>query len=463
MKCEKNPLFLLAVVLSVGSILPRHGMAQSYTNLYSFTGTNDGAHPRAPLILLSNTLYGTTAGDDHGYGSVFAINTTGTGFTQLYSFTAPSASYPATNSDGAMPRGGLVASGNTLYGTASRGGDFGYGTVFALNIDGTGFTNLHSFQGYPHDGATPYSGLVLLGDTLYGTTRNGGGSLVGTVFAIKTNGTGLSILHNFSSVDGVNPDTALIVSGNTLYGTTESGGAFGYGAVFALNIDGTGFKTLHGFIEDDNGVSPTGSLVLWSNMLYGTTSGWVSTSQGTIFAINTNGAGFTTLYRFSGGVDGRNPAAGMVLSATTLYGTVEFGGNSSSGVLFAINTDGTGFSTVRSFAGARDDGSDPEANLILSGNTLYGTTYSGGNWWIGSLFKLSLGPITPPQLALAPLGGNLILSWPADATGFTLQSTTNLGPSAVWTTNLPPPIVVTGQYVVTNPVSGAQQFFRLSQ
>src|SRR5438445_2076458 len=35
------------------------------------------------------------------------------------------------------------------------------------------------------------------------------------------------------------------------------------------------------------------------------------------------------------------------------------------------------------------------------------------------------------------------------------QSTTNLGSSAIWTTNSLAPVVVNGQYTVTNPVSGS--------
>src|SRR5258706_15955235 len=70
-------------------------------------------------------------------------------FTTLYSFTAIStnASGVYTNSDGANPVAGLITnlSGSTLYGTAAYGGSSGDGTVFAVNTDGTGFTNLHSF------------------------------------------------------------------------------------------------------------------------------------------------------------------------------------------------------------------------------------------------------------------------------------------------------------------------------
>src|SRR6266516_3054849 len=69
-------------------------------------------------------------------------------FTTLHSFTAPSnPSYPynGTNSDGAIPDAGLILSGNTLFGAASSGGTFGEGTVFRVNTDGTDFTTLYSF------------------------------------------------------------------------------------------------------------------------------------------------------------------------------------------------------------------------------------------------------------------------------------------------------------------------------
>jgi len=65
-------------------------------------------------------------------------------------------------------------------------------------------------------------------------------------------------------------------------------------------------------------------------------------------------------------------------------------------------------------------------------------------------------------LTIIRSAANVILTWPTNAAGFTLQSTTNLGSSAVWTTNSPAPVVVNGQNTVTNPISGAQQFYRLA-
>jgi len=111
-------------------------------------------------------------------------------FTTLHSFT-PTSPYGNSNSDGAAPYASLItnSSGNTLYGTTQVGGSSGNGTVFAVNTDGTGFTNLHSFTS-TSDGANPYAGLILSGNTLYGTAYVGGSSSYGTIFAINTDGTG---------------------------------------------------------------------------------------------------------------------------------------------------------------------------------------------------------------------------------------------------------------------------------
>ena len=103
------------------------------------------------------------------------------------------------------------------------------------------------------------------------------------------------------------------------------------------------------------------------------------------------------------------------------------------------------------------DGPNPASGMTLSNNTLFGTTDGGP----GTVFSISL-PSSQPQLTIASSGQNVLLSWPTTATGFTLQSTTNLL-SPVWTTNLPAPVGVSGQYLVTNPITGTQQFFRLAQ
>ena len=114
MKTHIKNLFPLPVLAAgFGLMLAGQATAQTFTTLYSFTGGSDGAYPDAGLILSGNTLYGTAYdGGSSGNGTVFAVNTDGTGFTNLYSFTR------LADSDGANPAAGLILSGNTLYGTA---------------------------------------------------------------------------------------------------------------------------------------------------------------------------------------------------------------------------------------------------------------------------------------------------------------------------------------------------------
>jgi uncharacterized repeat protein (TIGR03803 family) len=214
----KKLFFLPALIVGLGLMLTGRVAAKTFTTLHNFTAldpiffttNSDGAKPIVGLILSGNTLYGTAdLGGSSGDGTVFKVNTDGSGFTTLYSFTATDPN-TATNSDGANPQASLALSGNTLYGTACSGGSYccstvngtcwGCGTVFSVNILGGFFTNLHNFTCDGSDGHTPHGALILSGNILYGTAYLGGTNDDGTVFAVNTNGTGFKILHCFDGV-----------------------------------------------------------------------------------------------------------------------------------------------------------------------------------------------------------------------------------------------------------------------
>src|SRR5205814_9047157 len=99
---------------------------------------------------------------------------------------------------------------------------------------------------------------------------------------------------------------------------------------------------------------------------------------GTVFKINSDGTGFAVLKMFTNSVGGRNPAGGLVLSGSTLYGTTELGGSTGNGTVFKVNTDGSGYAVLKNFGDSVSDGSAPLASLVLLGSTLYGTTPLGG-------------------------------------------------------------------------------------
>jgi uncharacterized repeat protein (TIGR03803 family) len=481
----KNTFLLPVLIASLGLLLPGRVPAQTFTPLHVFTTdpypyTNtDGAHPYDGLILSGNTLYGTASvGGRWGEGTVFAINTNNMVFTNLYDFTITAWNNGETeevNNDGFVPNGGLILSGGTLYGTAQLGGTNGFGTVFALSTNGQNFITLHPFSNL--DGAHPEAGLLLSGSTLYGTAAGGGNGGSGTVFAINTNGMGFTNLYSFSTeatnalgnytnFDGANPIAGLLISGNTLYGTTYAGGTNGFGTVFSVSIVGTGFTNLHTFTAtsgplstNSDGATPYARLLLAGSTLYGTASAGGTNGTGALFSISTNGLNFKNLYSFSSSVDygpnsdGANPLGGLILSSNILYGTARNAGTNGNGTLFAINTNGTGFTTLHNL-NASDDGSYPGAGLILISGALYGSAAFGGSGGSGTVFSLSLGSISPPQLTITLSGTNVILTWAA--AGYTLQSTTNLAPPAVWDP-------VSGQNAVTNPISGTRKFYRLSQ
>jgi uncharacterized repeat protein (TIGR03803 family) len=139
----------------------------------------------------------------------------------------------------------LLLSGNTLYGTTYGGGGYFGGTVFAVNTNGSDFKVLHVFDPHdPENGSSPFSGLIISGSSLYGTTDGGGGRSSGTVFALNTDGSCYTNLHSFTSgynapytnSDGSYPQAGLVLSGNTLYGLAWGGGPYANGTVFALSL-----------------------------------------------------------------------------------------------------------------------------------------------------------------------------------------------------------------------------------
>jgi uncharacterized repeat protein (TIGR03803 family) len=187
MKTRPQNLFLLTLRIAVlVSIMAGHVTAQTFTTLHSFSAelqnagaiytNSDGASPYGGSLAISgSTLYGAALnGGPNGNGTVFAVNTDGSGFTTLHSFTklfGGSSPATATNGDGAYPHGGLILSGTTLYGTASQGGTNGSGTVFAVKTDGSGFTTLHHFAAVVNgvtnsERSTPLGTLMLSGNTL---------------------------------------------------------------------------------------------------------------------------------------------------------------------------------------------------------------------------------------------------------------------------------------------------------
>jgi uncharacterized repeat protein (TIGR03803 family) len=117
---------------------------------------------------------------------VFKLSTDGSVYADLYDFSAY-----APDTSGAGPTAALVqGSDGALYGTASGsgGGGYGNGTVFKLNTDGSGFTVLYTFLFSPFANGEGPEAALLQGKngSFYGTTHTGGDLGFGTIFALQS-------------------------------------------------------------------------------------------------------------------------------------------------------------------------------------------------------------------------------------------------------------------------------------
>jgi uncharacterized repeat protein (TIGR03803 family) len=385
---------LSAAALFTLFYIAQSASAQTFTVLYAFKGGTDGDAPFGAIVRdNAGNLYGTTeAGGADLIGTVFKVTNAGDE-TLLHSFSG----FPT---DGSEPTGGLVQGGGEFYGTASGGGANDAGAVFKMSASGSE-SLVYSFAYYPTDGSYPTGGLIRdSAGNLYGTTSQGGELNEGIVFKIDSSGEE-TVLHSFAGypTDGAGSYYGSLArdgAGN-LYGATGGGGAFGLGTVFKLTPAGVE-TILHSFTGSTDGSGPTGGLILdTKGNLYGTTSAGGSGGGtecvfggcGIAFEISPAGK-LTILHDFTGSPsDGAGPYANLVMDASgNLYGTTLIGGTFGNGTVFKIDTSHNE-SILHSFDESTD-GAEPFGPVTLdSKGNIYGTASYGGASGAGTVFMIT--------------------------------------------------------------------------
>lgn len=367
--------------------------AQIYSVVHDFAGSSakDGSSPRGGLVASGPTLFGTTwNGGSNNWGSVYRLDSDGTGYAVIKHFTS--------NSGGPIDDP-LSVFDQTLYGTSEK-------AVYRVNADGSGFVILKNLAS-----DNPNGPLVLSGTNLYGATYAGGSSNLGTIFRISADGNDYAVLKSFTGSEGANPVGGLLLADDKLYGTTYEGGISNAGVIFQLDTSGSNFTVLKEFTGSD-GAKPRAGMLLSGAQLYGTTSiggqGAFPTLGGTVFKLNTDGSGFTLLKDFSlkSGQEGNRPCGGLILSGSTLFGTTYNGGvvNPQRGTLFRMNTDGSNYAVLRFFNGD-SFGANPCGNLVFINDQLYGTTEYGGRYGGGVVFAVSFAaPTARPECQTTEVG-----------------------------------------------------------
>jgi uncharacterized repeat protein (TIGR03803 family) len=300
---------------------------------------------------------------------------------------------------GGNPYGRLLqASDGLLYGVTDHGGHEDGGTVFRVRPDGTGYTVLWSFGSIPSDGSNPRGGLVEGSDgALYGIARGGGLMGAGAIFRITRDGSRYTLLRSLGLTpdDGRSPSGHLLAgSEGTLYGTTQNGGKTNAGVIFKVARDGSDYAILHSFGDGPgDGRVPAAHLIEGRDgMLYGTTFRGGSADRGTVFRLNKDGSSYALLRSFANsGGDGTNSTSGLVEGLDgMLYGTTQLGGTANGGTVFKLGKDGSDYAVLRSLVPASGQGRVLEAGLLQGADgRLYGVAASGGGLAnAGTLFQL---------------------------------------------------------------------------
>jgi uncharacterized repeat protein (TIGR03803 family) len=264
----------LALAFVAIAATPAAQAQPAFTVLHSFTGAGDGGNPITGLTIdAAGNLYGTTFNGGVGYGTVFKLRHSSSGWilTPLYRF--------AGSDDGAYPYGRVtLAHDGTLYGTTEAGGLGDNGTIFHLKPGPAAPRNalapwietvLYRFTG-GSDGAKPQGDLTIdQSGNIYGAASSGGTG-VGVVYELAPSGGAWTqtVLYTAQDPNGSLPwgGVASDSAGN-LYGVFEDDGPGGVGAVYQLSPSGSGWteQTIHGFTYGSDGGYPYGGLILDSS------------------------------------------------------------------------------------------------------------------------------------------------------------------------------------------------------
>jgi len=176
----------------------------------------------------------------------------------------------------------------------------------------------------------------------------------------------------------------------SFYGLTNSGGDSSYGVIFQyVNTTGV-LSVVHSFAGITDGAHPTDGLLKATNgTLYGVTLKGGIADSGMLFSYYPPSNQYDTLMSF-GGVNGSMPYGGLMQASNgLLYGTTYYGGLYNKGVIYRLDPSTNTYSVLYDFDGT--SGQNPEATLLQASNgLLYGTTLLGGVNGNGVLFKYSL-------------------------------------------------------------------------
>jgi hypothetical protein len=211
--------------------------------------------------------------------------------------------------------------------------------------------------------------FVVRGDRIYGYNPSSG-----SIYSVGLDGTGRQTLYSFPTFQRNLRFSGLDVEGSTIYGTTQWGGVADLGTVFALNTSGSDFHTLFEFRDFFDGSVPH-NLIAYDGILYGLTSGpqglfsLAADGIGGIFAINPDGTNYHIAVSMSGSL--ASPFTFLTSSDQTIFGVTS--PLSSNPSVFSANVDGSNLTALHPLPAGTQSG---VIGVTVLGNQLFGVSGS---------------------------------------------------------------------------------------
>lgn len=360
----------------------------------SITGNADGINPGCVIEGPDGRLYGVNnLGGDTNKGTIFGMNTDGTQYLVMHSFSGL---------DGVNPLPIIRGTDNVIYGMTMQGGQFNYGVIFKINPDGTGFQKLYDFDGTT--GHHPKGTLLHASDGfLYGhvSQEPDGGFL----FKIQTNGSGYAIVKNFSGIGRISRGTPVEGPDGKIYATvftTAASNQIGY--LYSIRKDGTEYAKLFEFNGGTNGMYPTGYLTFGPDgHIYGSTNVGGVLDAGMVYRIRNFATGSPVIEKI---LDRPSTSRIIFISGGIIMGVTSGGGLNSKGTVFSMKPDGSQFTIKFNFG--TDSGILPNGLMLHSDGNFYGTTLNGAASNSGTIFKLSTSGVFTrlKQFPIGPAGSH---------------------------------------------------------
>jgi hypothetical protein len=317
------------------------------------------------LLAFGNVLYGVSHDGENWGGILYSIDASGGNFQELFKFGEylewdSQTQKTLYSSQGYRPFLHFM-DGNTIYGSCEWGTDSGKGSIFKINTDGSGFQELHVFRGGA-DGERPVQ-IVDGGNVIYGITSQGGIANKGTIFRINKDGSGYSLIRTMAGDVYLK---SLAFWNGKLYVCSDEGGektkqmAYVDGFIFSINPDGSGYrhlKTFDGYsssrkIDSLSRLDDPIQIGIHNNQIFGLATSGSSLKEknlrGGLFRMNLDGTAYSRILAFNSldkGPTGSYPT-GFIIHNGVLYGTNSEGGAGGVGTLYSFNLGGSGGGTA---------------------------------------------------------------------------------------------------------------------